>query len=190
MFDLQVLAHQVDLTRVSTFMLGREVSSRTYTEIGVADAHHPLSHHEYQPEKIAAMAKINTYHAELFSEYLEKLRSTPDGDGSLLDNMLLLYGGGMSDSNSHSPLNLPVLLLGGCGGQLEGGRHLRYPNDPLMPNLLVTLMEKLGVPVERLGGERRKAESRTSDWRVDGAAPEPPRRARLALTLSTAECAK
>ncbi len=151
MFDLQVLAHQVDLTRVSTFMLGREVSSRTYTEIGVADAHHPLSHHEYQPEKIAAMAKINTYHAELFSEYLEKLRSTPDGDGSLLDNMLLLYGGGMSDSNSHSPLNLPVLLLGGCGGQLEGGRHLRYPNDPLMPNLLVTLMEKLGVPVERLG---------------------------------------
>ncbi len=151
MFDLQVLAHQIDLTRVTTFMLGREVSSRTYTEIGVADAHHPLSHHEYQPEKIAAMAKINAYHATLFADYLAKLRATPDGDGSLLDHMLLLYGGGMSDSNSHSPLNLPVLLLGGCAGELQGGRHLRYPDDPLMPNLLVSLMDKMDVPVERLG---------------------------------------
>ena len=151
MFDLQVLAHQVDLTRVTTFMVGREVSSRTYTEIGVPDAHHPLSHHEYNPEKIALMAKINAYHASLFAEYLAKLRSTPDGDGSLLDNMLILYGCGMSDSNSHSPLDLPLLLLGGCAGQLEGGRHLRYGDDPLMPNLLVTLMEKLGVPVETLG---------------------------------------
>lgn len=151
MFDLQVLAHQIDLTRVSTFMLGREVSSRTYTEIGVPDAHHPLSHHEYNPEKIALMSKINTYHASMFADYLAKLRATPDGDGSLLDNMMILYGCGMSDSNSHSPLNLPVLLLGGCGGQLEGGRHLKYQDDPLMPNLLVTLMGKLGVPVDRLG---------------------------------------
>ncbi|MEE2636284.1 MAG: DUF1552 domain-containing protein [Acidobacteriota bacterium] len=151
MFDLQVLAHQVDLTRVSTFMLGREVSSRTYTEIGVPDAHHPLSHHEYKADKIALMAKINAYHTSLFAEYLTKLRATPDGEGSLLDNMLLLFGCGMSDSNAHSPLDLPVLLVGGCGGQLEGGRHLRYENDPLMPNLLVTLMDKLGVPVERLG---------------------------------------
>jgi len=151
MFDLQVLAHQVDLTRVSTFMLGREVSSRTYTEIGVPDAHHPLSHHEYKPEKIALMSKINAYHATLFADYLAKLRSTPDGDGSLLDNMLLLYGCGMSDSNAHSPRDLPVLLLGGCGGRLEGDRHLRFPDDPLMPNLLVTLMEKLDVPVDRLG---------------------------------------
>ena len=151
MFDLQVLAHQIDLTRVSTFMLGREVSSRTYTEIGVPDAHHPLSHHEYNPEKIALMSKINTYHASMFADYLAKLRATPDGDGSLLDNMMIVYGCGMSDSNSHSPLNLPVLLLGGCGGQLEGGRHLKYQDDPLMPNLLVTLMGKLGVPVDRLG---------------------------------------
>ena len=151
MFDLQVLAHETDLTRVSTFMLGREVSSRTYTEIGIPDAHHPLSHHEYDPERIAMMAKINAYHASLFADYLAKLRATPDGDGSLLDHMLLLYGCGMSDSNAHSPLNLPVLLLGGCGGQLEGGRHLKYEGDPLMPNLLVTLTEKLGVPVERLG---------------------------------------
>ena len=151
MFDLQVLAHQVDLTRVSTFMLGREVSSRTYTEIGVPDAHHPLSHHEYKPEKIALMSKINTYHASMFADYLTKLRATPDGDGNLLDNMLILYGGGMSDSNSHSPLDLPVLLLGGCGGQLEGGRHLRYADDPLMPNLLVTLLDRLDVPVDSLG---------------------------------------
>ena len=151
MFDLQVLAHQVDLTRVTTFMLGREVSSRTYTEIGVPDAHHPLSHHEYKPEKIALMSKINAYHATLFADYLAKLRSTPDGDGSLLDNMLILYGCGMSDSNAHSPRDLPVLLLGGCGGRLEGDRHLRYPDDPLMPNLLVTLLEKLDVPVDRLG---------------------------------------
>lgn len=151
MFDLQVLAHQVDLTRVSTFMLGREVSSRTYTDIGVPDAHHPLSHHEYNPEKIALMSKINTYHASLFAEYLAKLKATSDGDGTLLDNMLILYGGGMSDSNSHSPLDLPVLLLGGCGGQIRGGRHLRYADDPLMPNLLVTLMEKMNVPVDTLG---------------------------------------
>ena len=151
MFDLQVLAHQVDLTRVSTFMLGREVSSRTYTEIGVPDAHHPLSHHEYKPEKIALMSKVNAYHVSLFADYLAKLRSTPDGDGSLLDNMLILYGCGMSDSNAHSPLDLPVLLLGGCGGRLEGDRHLKYANDPLMPNLLLTLMEKLDVPVEHLG---------------------------------------
>jgi len=151
MFDLQVLAHQVDLTRVSSFMLGREVSSRTYTDIGVPDAHHPLSHHEYNPEKIALMSKINTYHVSLFAEYLAKLGSTADGDGTLLDNMLILYGGGMSDSNSHSPLDLPVLLLGGCGGQLKGGRHLSYPDDPLMPNLLVSLMAKLGVPVNKIG---------------------------------------
>lgn len=151
MFDLQLLAHQTDLTRVTSFMMGREVSSRTYTEIGIPDAHHPLSHHEYDPERIAMMAKINAYHASLFADYLGKLRATPDGDGSLLDNMMILYGCGMSDSNAHSPLNLPVLLLGGSGGQLEGGRHLRYEGDPLMPNLLVTLTEKLGVPLERIG---------------------------------------
>ena len=105
-------------------MPGREVSSGTYTEIGIPDAHHPLSHHEYKPEKIALMSEINAYHASRFADYLAKLRWTPDGDGSLLDNMLLLYGCAMSDSNAHSPLDLPVLLLGGCAGQLQGGRHL------------------------------------------------------------------
>jgi hypothetical protein len=151
MFDLQVLAHQTDLTRVTTFMMGREVSSRTYPEIGVLDAHHPLSHHEYDKTKIATMAKINAYHTTLFAGYLKKLRETPDGDGSLLDHMMLVYGCGMSDSNAHSPLNVPVLVLGGGSGQLKGGRHLKYANDPPLANLMVTLLDKLGMPLDHFG---------------------------------------
>ena len=112
MFDLQVLAYQSDLTRVITFMMGREISGRTYPEIGVNEAHHPISHHQNDQTKIATVAKINTFHATLFAYYLEKLRATPDGDGSLLDHMLLLYGSGMSDSNAHSPNDLPILLVG------------------------------------------------------------------------------
>ena len=159
-------SHQIDLTRVTSFMLGREVSSRTYTEIGIADAHHPLSHHEYKPEKIASMSKINAYHASMFADYLARLRATPDGDGSLLDHMLFLYGCGMSDSNAHSPLNLPVLLLGGCAGQFEGGRHIRYAGDPLMPNLLVTLMGQAGRPRRTAGEERRQTQRGASDGGV------------------------
>jgi len=151
MFDLQLLAYQTDLTRVSTFMMGREVSSRTYPEIGVLDAHHPLSHHEYDPVKIATMAKINVYHATLFAGFLQKLRETADGDGSLLDHMVLVYGCGMSDSNAHSPVNVPVLVLGGGSGQLKGGRHLKYAGDPPLANLMVTLLDKLGMPLDRLG---------------------------------------
>jgi hypothetical protein len=151
MFDLQLLAYQTDLTRVITFMLGREVSSRTYPEIGVPDAHHPLSHHEYDPHKIATMAKINVYHTSLFAEYLAKLRDTPDGDGSLLDHMVMLYGCGMSDSNSHSPLNVPVVVLGGGSGQLRGGRHLKFAGEPPLANLMVSILDKLGTPLERLG---------------------------------------
>lgn len=151
MFDLQLLAHRTDLTRVITFMLGREVSSRTYPEIGVPDAHHPLSHHAYDKEKIALMAKINTYHMSLFADYLEKLRGTADGDGSLLDHMMLIYGCGMSDSNSHSTVNVPVLVLGGANGRIKGGRHLAYENDPPLANLMMTLLHKLDVPVESLG---------------------------------------
>jgi len=115
MFDLQVVAYQCDLTRVITFMIGREFSGRSYPEIGVPDAHHPLSHHQYDPEKVALMAKLNTYHASLFAYYLGKLDSTKEGDGSLLDHLLLMYGAGMSDSNSHDPRNLPILLFGGAG---------------------------------------------------------------------------
>jgi hypothetical protein len=154
MFDLQVLAYQCDLTRVITFMLGREFSGRSYPEIGVPDAHHPLSHHQYDPEKMALMAKLNTYHASLFAYYLDKLRSTKEGDGSLLDHVLLIYGAGMSDSNAHDPRNLPILLIGGAG-QIRGGRHLKYAADP-GANLLVTVAAKLGIEVERVGNSGGK----------------------------------
>jgi hypothetical protein len=151
MFDMQVLAYQADLTRVSTLMMGREQTGRVYSEIGVPEAHHPLSHHRYDPARIATMSKINAYHVKLFADYLAKLKATPDGDGSLLDNMILMYGAGMSDSNAHNHSNLPIVLVGGGSGQLKGGRHLKYPTDTPSANLLVTIMDKLGVPRERIG---------------------------------------
>jgi hypothetical protein len=151
MFDLQVLAYQCDLTRVITFMMAREESSLTYPEVGVPDAHHPLSHHAYDGAKIATLSKINTYHIKLFADYLQKLRSTPDGDGSLLDNVMLLYGAGISDSNVHKHDNLPILLAGGGSGSLTGGRHVRYRKDPPVADLLVTMMDKLGVRVDHIG---------------------------------------
>jgi hypothetical protein len=152
MLDLQLLALQSDLTRVISFMIGKEQSARPYPQIGVPEAHHPLSHHSNVPELIARMSKINRYHAELFAKYVGTLRATPDGDGSLLDHMTLLYGAGISNSNAHSGDNLPILLVGGGAGKLKGGRHLQYENKPLMANLLVTLMDKLDVPVDHLGG--------------------------------------
>ena len=152
MLDLQLLAFQSDLTRVITFMLGKEQSARPYPQIGVPEAHHPLSHHNNIPELIARMSKINRYHTQLFSGYLAKLRATPDGDGSLLDHMTILYGSGISNSTRHAAENLPLLVIGGGAGRLKGGRHLAYSGEPPMANLLVTLMDKLGVPVERLGG--------------------------------------
>ena len=152
MLDLQLLAFQSDLTRVITFMLGKEQSARPYPQIGVPEAHHPLSHHNNIPELIAQMSKINRYHTELFSRYLAKLRAAPDGDGSLLDHTTILNGSGISNSTSHAAENLPLLVVGGGAGSLKGGRHLAYSGEPPMANLLVTLMDKLGVPVERLGG--------------------------------------
>jgi hypothetical protein len=151
MFDLQVLAYQCDLTRVITFMMAREESSLTYPGVGVPDAHHPLSHHAYDGAKIATLSKINTYHVKLFADYLQKLRSTPDGDGNLLDHVMLLYGGGISDSNVHKHDNLPILLAGGGSGSLTGGRHVRYRKDPPVADLLVTMMDKLGVRVDHIG---------------------------------------
>jgi hypothetical protein len=118
----------------------------------VPEAHHPLSHHNDIPELIARMSKINRYHTELFSKYLAKLRATPDGDGSILDHIVILYGSGISNSTRHSGENLPLLVLGGGTGRLKGGRHLTYSDKPTIANLLVTLMDKLGAPVERLGG--------------------------------------
>jgi hypothetical protein len=152
MLDLQLLAFQSDLTRVISFMIGKEQSARPYPQIGVPEAHHPLSHHNDIPELIAHMSKINRYHTQLFSQYLAKLRATPDGDGSLLDHMTIMYGSGISNSTRHSGENLPLLVVGGGGGRLKGGRHLTYSDKPTIANLLVTLMDKMDVPVDHLGG--------------------------------------
>jgi hypothetical protein len=158
MFDLQVLAYQCDLTRVTTFMMGHEQTSRTYPEIGVVDGHHPLSHHGGDPEKMANVTKINTYHTKMFAYFLEKLRSTPEGDGSLLDHSIIVYGSGISDGNKHNNDNLPILLAGGGAGQIKGGRHLRYPENTSMPNLYGTLVDMVGVPLEGLGSSTGKLE--------------------------------
>lgn len=151
MFDLWALAWQTDMTRVSTFMMARELSVRTYPDIGVTEPHHPLSHHQDNPEKLAKQAKLNVYHLRLFSHFLEKLASTPDGDGSLLDHSMILYGSGMSDSNLHLPLNLPLVVMGGGAGQIASGRHLRFPRGTPVTNLQLTLIEKMGVPMDTFG---------------------------------------
>ncbi len=151
MYDLQVLAFQADVTRVSTFMVAREASTRTYNQIGVPDPHHAISHHGYEEDKMARVQKINAYHVSLFGYYLDKLASTPDGDGTLLDHSLILYGGCISDGNLHSHQGLPVLLAGGAAGQLEGGRHLRYPKDTPVANLLLSILDKVDVELDSIG---------------------------------------
>jgi hypothetical protein len=156
MLDLQLLAFQSDLTRVISFMIGKEQSARPYPQIGVPEAHHPLSHHNDLPELIAQMSKINRYHVQLFSQHLAKLRATPDGDGSLLDHTTILYGAGISNSQRHSGNNLPLMLVGGGSGRIKGGRHLKYSEAPMMANLLVTLMDKMDVPVDHVGGSNGK----------------------------------
>ena len=156
MFELQRIALQADLTRVVTFMMGREQSTRTYPQVGVSDAHHPLSHHDNVPERVEQMSKINRYHVALVARYLDQLRATPDGDGSLLDHITLLYGAGISNSTRHQSTNLPLLLLGGGAGTWKGGRHVRFSETTTNANLLVTLMDKLGVPVETLGNSTGK----------------------------------
>lgn len=152
MQDLQVLALQTDLTRVITFMMSKEQSARPYPQIGVPDAHHPLSHHNNAPELVERLSKINTHHVGLFANYLDKLAAIPDGDGSLLDNMTILYGGGISNSTLHAGNNLPVLLLGGGAGWLRGGEHLHYPEEPTMADFHLTLLSKFGVHIDQLGG--------------------------------------
>jgi hypothetical protein len=151
MFDLQVLAYQADLTRVITFMMGHEQSNRAFPEVGAPDAHHALSHHGGDAEKITRLAKVDVFHSKLFAYYLDKLASTPDGDQSLLDSMMIVYGSGMSDGNRHDHHNLPILIVGGGAGQIRGGRHLRYPQDTPVTNLYLTLLEKAGVPAETIG---------------------------------------
>ncbi len=149
MFDLLALAYETDLTRVATFMMGREITGRTYAEIGVPDAHHPISHHQRDPVKLEKLMKINLYHAELFAEFIARLNSTPDGDGTLLDHSMIVYGAGMADSNSHYSGNLPILLAGGAAG--TGGRHMQYEPDTPLANLHLSLLDKMGVPIESLG---------------------------------------
>jgi hypothetical protein len=151
MFDLLALAWQADLTRVSTYVLARELSSRTYPEIGVPEAHHPLSHHGDDPAKLAKIAKLNAYHASLFAHFVEKLRTTPDGDGTMLDHSLLLYGSGMSNSNQHLHRNLPLVLMGGGAGTVKGGVHRAYDPTTPMANLHLTLLDKFGVPTTSFG---------------------------------------
>jgi len=160
MCDLQVLAYQVDLTRVVTFMLGREFSGVTYPQIGVPDAHHPITHHQQEVEKIAKVAKINHYHVTQFAYLLEKLQSTPDGDGSLLDHTIMMYGTGMGDCNAHDPRNIPLVLAGGRSVQLKGGRHLRYPKETPLANLHLTLLDKLGIHLDRMGDSTGRLDDR------------------------------
>jgi len=149
MYDLQVLAFQTDLTRVITFMTGREFGGRTYPEIGIPEGHHSLTHHQYKQDKIDKVIQINIYQAKHFGYFLERLRSTPDGDGSLLDHTMILYGSSLSDGNLHWHDNLPILVFG--GKQIKGGRHIRYPQDTPMTNLLLTLLDTVKVPIDNLG---------------------------------------
>ena len=150
MFDLNLLAYQADVTRVVAFQISRELSGRAYPWIGVPEGHHTVSHHQLDPEKIAKETKINAYHVSLFARLLEKMRDTPDGDGSLLDHSIMMYGAGMGDSDHHTPVNLPTVLAGGACGQLQGGRHVQYPRDTPMMNLGLSLLDKVGVEVKQI----------------------------------------
>jgi hypothetical protein len=158
MFDLQVLAFQADITRVVTFQLARELSNRTYPEIGVPDPHHPTSHHGNDPEKLAKIAKINTFHVSLFAQFLEKLKSTPDGDGSLLDNTVYLYGSGLGNSSIHDHENLPILVAGGAACGMRGGRHIQYTDGTPLANLHLTLLDRVGVHLDKFGDSKGKIE--------------------------------
>ena len=151
MFDLQLLAYQADVTRVITFLVGRELSNRTYPAIGITDAHHSISHHQNDAEKLAKLVKINTYHIQKLSGFLEKLRATPDGQGTLLDSLTLIYGSGLSDGNRHDHSPLPILVLGGGAGKMKGGAHISCPKDTPMTNLLLTVLANAGVREETLG---------------------------------------
>jgi hypothetical protein len=158
MFDLQVLAFQADVTRVITFQLARETSNRTYPEAGVPDPHHPLTHHGNDPQKVEKVAKINRFHVSLFAEFLKKLRDTKEGPGSLLDHSLLLYGSGMGNPNLHNHDNLPILVAGGAAGKMKGGRHIRYARPTPLANLHLTLLDKVGVRLDKFADSKGKVD--------------------------------
>jgi hypothetical protein len=151
MFDLTALAYQANVTRVTTFMVAREVSNRTYPQVGVTDGHHAISHHQNRPEKMEKNVRIQTYNVGLFKHFLDRLANTPDGSGSLLDHTVLIYGSNMSNSNAHDHFPLPNLVVGGGGGTLKGHRHLKYPDHTPMTNLLVSVLDKVGVHEDKLG---------------------------------------
>jgi hypothetical protein len=151
MMDMLALAYQTDLTRVSTFMLAKEVSGRSYPEIGVADSHHPVSHHQDEPAKLQRLHKINEYHLRQFAYLVDKLSKLPEGDGSMLDHTLFLYGTGISDSNTHFHDDLPIALVGGKAAGIKGGRYIRYPKGTPLTNLHMTILQNMGVPVEQIG---------------------------------------
>jgi hypothetical protein len=148
MFDLQLLAFQGDITRVVSFQLAREASTRTYPEIGVPDAHHPTTHHGNDPQKLEKVAKINRFHVSLFADFLKRMKEIPEAGGTLLDHSLYLYGSGMGDPDKHDHTNLPLLVAGGAAGAMRGGRHLRYDDPMPLSNVHLTLLNKIGVPLE------------------------------------------
>jgi hypothetical protein len=156
MYDLLILSLQADITRVATFMVAREISNRTYLQVGVPDGHHAISHHQNRAEKMEKNVKIQTYHTTLFAGFLEKMRATRDGAGSLLDNSILVYGSNMSNSNAHNHFPLPNLVVGGAAGKMTGGRHLKYPDHTPMTNLLLTVLDKAGVEMDSLGDSTGK----------------------------------
>ena len=156
LYDLQVLAYQCDLTRVITFMYGREQSARTYPQLGVPDPHHQITHHANDPEKLEKCTKIQVHHVTLFANYLDKLQNIPDGDGSLLDSMVILFGSGLSNSDRHTHGPLPTVVVGGRLSAIKGGRHLVYPEGTPLTNLHVTLLDKVGVPIDRFGDSNGK----------------------------------
>ena len=151
MFDLQALAYQADITRVSSLMMARENVNRSYPEIGLPEAHHSMSHHGNNPEKMTAFSKLNAYHVEALTYFLDKLQSIPDGDGNLLDHTVVLYGSGMSDGNTHNNFNVPVVVVGGGSLQIKGNRHAKYPKGTPLANLMVGVMDRFGVNVDRFG---------------------------------------
>jgi len=151
MMDLMVIAYQADLTRVVTFMLAREGSNRSYREIGISDGHHNCTHHQNDPVKISKTIQINTHHLDQFAYLIERMKATPDGDGTLLDHSMILYGSSIADGNRHTHTNLPLVLVGGGSGKLKGGRHITYAEDTPMNNLLLSMLDKSGVPTETLG---------------------------------------
>jgi len=158
MFDLQALAFQGDITRIATFQLTRELNNRTYPEIGVPDPHHPTSHHGNDPEKLEKIAKINTYHVSLFSEFLQKLEDTPDGDGSLLDHTVYMYGSGIGNPSLHDHQNLPILVAGGAASGMNGGQHIRYKEETPLANLHLTLLDRVGVHLDSFEDSSGKIE--------------------------------